>query len=299
MARTPEEFPPLHGQHRLVLDWAGPRWAGRLRYAVHLSEQSFDEGEGELRDLWPDGAGLCWLGGPAVDAHPWPRDAQGAPLSHVLTLDLRTVSGALDQQGKAVWPAGGIQEGLPVSGHLQLFHDLQTHGGDPGDRGRAGWVVTWTPEAEDGPRPPLVDAPDDVDAPDPVCQLVLPYAGFTLPSSLDVVVEDPRDADRLDELDDALREAWTVQRGIESAGPIPTSHVYGHSWTGDALAVREILPEVLPLEEGDAYRLILDVESWTTLQGWFGDAGHLEVWMRRSDLERGAFDRAWCLIRTD
>ena len=54
---------------------------------------------------------------------------------------------------------------------------------------------------------------------------MLPYAGFTLPSSLDVAVTDPRDADRLEELDDALREAWTVQRGLDPAWPIPTSHV--------------------------------------------------------------------------
>ena len=236
---TPEEFPPIHSQHAVVLDWVGPRWAGHLRYAVHLSEQSFAPGETELRDLWPDGAGLCWLGGPAVGPGPWPRNAEGAPLSHVLTLDLRTVAGASDHQGKAVWPAGRLREGLPVSGHLQVFHDLQTYGGDP----------------EDG--------------------------------------------DRAEELDDALREAWTVQRGLDPAWPIPTSHVYGHGWTGDALAGGEILPEVLPLEEGDEHRLVLDVESWTTLQGWFGDAGHLEVWMRQSDLERGAFDRAWCLIRTD
>lgn len=296
---TPEEFPPIHSQHAVVLDWVGPRWAGHLRYAVHLSEQSLAPGETELRDLWPDGAGLCWLGGPAVGPGPWPRNAEGAPLSHVLTLDLRTVAGASDHQGKAVWPAGRLREVLPVSGHLQVFHDLQTYGGDPEDGDRAGWAVTWTPEAEDGLRSALVEAPDDDGAPDPVCQLVLPYAGFTLPSSLDVAVTDPRDADRLEELDDALREAWTVQRGLDPAWPIPTSHVYGHGWTGDALAGGEILPEVLPLEEGDEHRLVLDVESWTTLQGWFGDAGHLEVWMRQSDLERGAFDRAWCLIRTD
>lgn len=299
MPGSPQEFPPLHGRHPAVLDWVGPLWAAHLRYAVHLSEHSFEPGEDELRVLWPDGAGLSWLGGPAVDVGPWPRNAEGTPLSHVLTLDLRSVAGAMDRQGKAVWPAGRLREGLPVSGHLQVFHDLQTYGGDPEDGDRAGWAVTWTPEAEDGLRPALVEAPDDDGAPDPVCQLVLPYAGFTLPSSLEVAVEDPRDAERLHELDDALREAWTVQRGLDPGCPVPTSHVYGHSWTGEALADLEILPEVLPLREGDEHRLVLDVESWTTLQGWFGDAGHLEVWMRRSDLERGAFDQAWCLIRTD
>jgi hypothetical protein len=50
---------------------------------------------------------------------------------------------------------------------------------------------------------------------------------------------------------------------------------------------------------GDEHRLVLDLESWTALEGWFGDAGSLEVWMRGSDLESRRFDHAWCLIRTD
>ena len=65
--------------------------------------------------------------------------------------------------------------------------------------------------------------------------------------------------------------------------------------TGPAL-----LDKVLPLSvPGDEHRLVLDLESWTALKGWFGDAGNLEVWMRGSDLESRRFDHAWCLIRTD
>ena len=58
------------------------------------------------------------------------------------------------------------------------------------------------------------------------------------------------------------------------------------------LAVRQRHP-------GDEYRLILDIESWPFLDGWFGDAGNLEVWMRQSDLDTKNFAAAWCLIRSD
>jgi hypothetical protein len=43
----------------------------------------------------------------------------------------------------------------------------------------------------------------------------------------------------------------------------------------------------------------LDIESWTFLEGWFGDAGNLEVWMQQSDLDTQNFAAAGCLIRTD
>lgn len=76
------------------------------------------------------------------------------------------------------------------------------------------------------------------------------------------------------------------------------THVYGHSQTSTAPAVR-VLRDVLPLREGDRYRLVLDIESSTHLAGWFGDGAALEVWMRQSDLAARRFDLAWCLTRTD
>jgi len=79
----------------------------------------------------------------------------------------------------------------------------------------------------------------------------------------------------------------------------PVSHVYGHSQHGEINA-RALLDEVLPLTQpGDEHRLLLDLESWTTLESWFGDAGSLEVWMRQTDLQTRDCTKAWCLIRTD
>lgn len=62
----------------------------------------------------------------------------------------------------------------------------------------------------------------------------------------------------------------------------------------------DVLQQVRPLkDETDSYVLVLSIESWTHLDGWFGDAGSFEVWMRASDLESQRFEEAWCMIRTD
>ena len=104
-----------------------------------------------------------------------------------------------------------------------------------------------------------------------------------------------------DELVEELAGSWQVQRGLEPTPgwTIPFTHVYGHSSSGSAVPLDEVLPEALPLEGEDEHRLVLEIESWTTLNGWFGDASSLEVWMRASDLAQRRFDHAWCMIRTD
>lgn len=66
------------------------------------------------------------------------------------------------------------------------------------------------------------------------------------------------------------------------------------------MATEEILPPALPLtRDEDSYVLFAEIESWTTLSGWFGDASSLEVWMRATDLRELGFDQCWCIIRTD
>lgn len=116
---------------------------------------------------------------------------------------------------------------------------------------------------------------------------------------MDLAPEKAGDFDRLEELVEAVQLAWMTQRGIGGDYAIPTTHAYGYSSRGHHAATLDILPGVLPLAEGDEYRLLLEIEGWTVLEGWFGDAGSLEVWMRQSDLDAGALENAWCLIRTD
>ncbi len=302
MVLSLESFPPIHGTYPAALDWlheqGGEQWQDDLLYSPAFSEQGFDPGETELREVWPSGAQVCWLGGPAVDVGAWPHAADGTPLTHVATIDLAGLDGAIDRTGKATWPAEQLQEGLPRTGLLQVFHDLRTFGYAPSDRAQGAWAVIVTPDAPSGRRPELVGAPGPGNTPSQVCQLALPFSSFALPSPLDISPEKAGDFDRLEELTEALQLAWMTQRGI-GGDAIPTTHAYGYSSRGHHAATLDVLPEVLPLTEGDEYRILLEIEGWTVLEGWFGDAGSLEVWMRQSDLDVGAFENAWCLIRTD
>ena len=293
---------PLHGPYGQIQAWLqnGPTGADRLLEQVAFSpvliDQSFEPGDGELSELWGTGGWISWLGGPAAaPLDRWPRAADGTALVHVLTLDLADTAGVLDAQGKAAWP--GLREGLPTTGVLEVFHDLRIFGYETGDREAGAWSVRWVGEPD---RTTLVAPSTDVEASAPVCQLVLALPGFTLPPAADAAGGPQEDFETAQALEEELRRAWLAQRtGSIEGYPVPVSHVYGHSQHGEITA-GALLAEVLPLgAPGDEHRLVLDLESWTALEGWFGDAGSLEVWMRTTDLEARRFDQAWCLIRTD
>ncbi|STX05719.1 DUF1963 domain-containing protein [Kocuria rosea] len=293
---------PLHGPWGQIQSWlqAGPPGAELLleqvAFSPGLTDQSFAAGDEELRELWGAGGWVSWLGGPAaapLDA--WPRAADGTALAHVLTLDLADLSGVVDDQGKATWP--GLREGLPTDGVLEVFHDLRTFGHDATDWDTGAWVVRWVAEPA---RTELVPPPEEMDTPSAVCQVVLALPGFTLPPAVDTAGGPEEKLETAQTLEESLQRAWLAQRtGSTKGHPVPVSHVYGHSQHGEIQA-RALLAKVLPLSvPGDEHRLVLELESWTALEGWFGDAGSLEVWMRGSDLVSHRFDHAWCLIRTD
>ncbi|MFP5369311.1 MAG: DUF1963 domain-containing protein [Actinomycetes bacterium] len=50
-------------------------------------------------------------------------------------------------------------------------------------------------------------------------------------------------------------------------------------------------------EDLDEWLLLADLAGVGSLDSWFGDEGHLEVWVRRADVRARAFDRAWMLVR--
>ncbi|MFC0581810.1 DUF1963 domain-containing protein [Micrococcoides hystricis] len=296
---------PIHGLPSQIWGWLNQphlqaaQLQERLAYTVVFSEQGFAAGEQELReDYWPNRVPVCWLGGPAIMAagESWPRNSAGEPLAHIACFELSGVAGALDAEGKRQW-GQQLSEGLPTEGYLQIFHDLQTYGYEAEDGQTEGWLVRWLhPSAELEIR----DAPADLDLPEPACQVGLPMASFSPPSSLD---GDYIEA-QFDAAEHAIEEyqaSWTLQRtGDPDSFPVPVTHLYGHSQAGQEVPCQEVLPEVLPLTaEQDDYRLIADIESWTSLAGWFGDASPLEVWMRQSDLQKHDYTMAWCMIRTD
>ncbi|GEO97029.1 DUF1963 domain-containing protein [Kocuria turfanensis] len=216
------------------------------------------------------------------------------------------LSAVVDDQGRAGWP--GLSEGLPTGGILEAFHDLRTFGYDGADRDTGDWSVRWVaesartelvqPTGEVGTE--LVQPTGEVGTPSTVCRIVLGLPGFTLPPAADVVGGPEERFETAQALEESLQRAWLAQRtGSVEGHPIPLSHVYGHGQHGEIHA-RALLEKVLPLTRpGDEHGLVLDLESWTTLAGWFGDAGSLEVWMRGSDLPSRRSDRAWCLVRTE
>lgn len=292
---------PVHGDWPDVAAWLatfGPA-AASLRdsaaWSPVFAPQGLAPDPGLLDQLWGSGSEVSWLGGPSVPGLPaWPRNADGLPLAHVMTVALDDVRGGTGAEARDLFPEH--RAGLPPAGTLEVFHDLVTHGWDAEDADRGGWVVRWAPEPD---RSPLVPPPNDLDPPTPVCQPGRLLPGFTIPSVHDLAARGEGASDAVERAHVALARAWQSQVFGQDAPATSVTHVYGHSQHG-AGAIAEVLARVLPLSEpGDRHRLLLDVESWTHLAGWFGDAAPLEVWMRATDLDARLFDRAWCIMRTD
>ncbi len=273
--------------------------ADDLKFSLVLLDQ-YDSGKERLLAEREELGELSWLGGPALGPLDWPRNADGEPLAHIATILLDEAQALFESSdfSEADWPEPGAR--LPASGYLEVFHHLGTYG-NPENDGTGGWCVRHV-SVECGDFPPLVDAPDDLELPQEVCQPVLLGTGFSVPRAVDVVEADSSTFAAAERVEEEVNGAWTAwRRGEEEvAGPVfPTSHLYGHSDSGSRYA-HDVLRQVRPLRgQADEYLLVLSVESWTHLVGWFGDAGTFEVWMRSSDLAEARLDRAWCMIRTD
>ena len=289
---------PLHGQPSAVTDWlkqrTGRSWVGDVAWSAYLTEQGCPPGRDNVLARLREGAATSWLGGPALAPLPeWPRTPDGTPMAKVVTLSLahlrleaaesdppRTPDGAPDSWENPVHL-------LPSSGYLELFHDVRTWGWEEGDE--VSWVLRYVPEPE---TLEPVDPPADLDTPSETCQEVIPLHGWTVPAGPETDSED---------VVDALRRGWMVQRGLPAARSTdwvtPTSHVLGHG-VADRDAAQDALANLLPLEhEDDRWILLLDLESWTHFGDWWGDAPQVEVWLRRSDLRAHRFDRARLLVR--
>lgn len=304
MAKLPRTQVPAASREQIEAWLQSPRidagfLAEDLKFSLLLLDQ-YEPGRERLLAEREDLGELSWLGGPALGPLEWPRTNDGEPLAHIATILLTEAQQLVESEdfGEADWPEPAAR--LPESGYLEVFHHLGTYG-NPDDDGTDGWLVRHVPF--DGEHfAPLIEPPADLDLPHAVCQPVLLSAGFSIPAAVDYV--DASDgtfaaAERAEIEANAAWAAW--RRGVEKVRePVfPTSRLYGHSSSGTEYA-HDVLQEVRPLAgDDDGYTLLLSIESWTFFNGWFGDAGNFEAWIRNSDLTAGQLDKAWCMIRTD
>jgi hypothetical protein len=296
-----DDFAPINASWLAVDGWLSglpfdtTALARDIAWSPVFTQQSIRPGRTGLDREWRWGGWVSWLGGPALrPLAEWPRRSDGTPLAHVASVSLYEAWAAAEDEYKAAWPEH--PEGLPTEGYLEVFHDLvDTYGWEATDRDSGGWLVRWVPEPQ---RPGFAEPPADLDTPTDACQAGLLLPGWSSRPPGDFLADrDQHNA--AGHVTEEFQRAWAYQRTqTRGALPTPVTHIYGHSQNSTAPALR-ILRRVLPVEEGDHYRLVLDIESWTHLSGWFGDAASLEVWMRDSDLVARRFDRAWCITRTD
>lgn len=255
-----------------------------------FSEASFEPGDAGLASYFNTGAWISWLGGPGISGIDWPCNAAGAPLAHVASFCLSDA-----QPHPEMAASWGNRESLP-EGFLEIYHDLETHGGDPADANQGGWLVRHLPSVQG------LDLVRPINVPEPIsgeeCQQGLLMPGFSLPAYAEVESSGAAAFEVWERCMEELQASWHQQRfGVPTEHPYPFTHLGGHSWSGRTV-VEGLLQDVLPTSGSDTHVLLATVESWTTLNGWFGDAGNLEVWIRQSDLGNLEFSNTWCLIRT-
>ena len=262
------------------------------------------KGSIKKRDLFDeDYAYSCsWFAGSPVveEDQEWPAAEDGFPYVHVVQADLGFMRGDF----------GGAERifddlGIPDSGVLQVFHDLETYGWDADEE--PGWCVRWVenptklldppPMDRDGYRKPrLIEASTAISIP-PVEVFAGEGESWERYHQVAMRVEDqlrsPLSQGKFKE--DKRPTAWESDHVPE----FPTSRIGGFGYHPLTDEIEEVLLKALPLSSAkDEYFLLFDVAGVRHLDGWFGDCGHLQVWIRSSDLKKRNFDDVWCIIRT-
>lgn len=256
-----------------------------------FSEASFEPGDASLADYFTGGAWISWLGGPGISGIDWPHNAAGKPLAHVASFCLSEA-----QPHPEIAASWGNYCGLP-EGFLEIYHDLETCGSEREDAKNAGWLVRYIPSTQGLTLVRPSNIPEVISGDE--CQQGLLMPGFTLPAYPDVSSAGGVTFEVWEHCIEDLQSCWQEQRfGEKTDYAVPFTHLGGHSWNGRT-GFDELLQSVLPISGSDPHVLLATVESWTALNGWFSDAGNLEVWIRQSDLEKLDFSHVWCLIRTD
>lgn len=266
--------------------------AEEVRPALRLKDISadFPGSPADAIAQYREGAPASWLGGPPLGPLPaWPRRDDGIALVHVAHLDLLALHLARRGEESGDWSDLAL---LPETGALQVFHDLETPGDEPGEGDRGAWVVRWVESPTEVIRPPR-----DASGPTPGFAPVHALAQATIPA-----LQDTPQAlgDRVVDAHERLLAAVAVELAADpehpDAYPRPPSQVLGHGWApaGEALEWLERLDD---RTDAGGWVLLLDVAGVGPLDSWFGDEGHLEIWIRRGDLGAHRFDAAWALLR--
>ncbi|MDO4761644.1 MAG: DUF1963 domain-containing protein [Corynebacterium sp.] len=253
----------------------------RCAFFVETPEISLDD----FRSLWENKEQISWLGGPAPIAEQWPTNADGQPLTHIGSFAVHQILGKVPESERDTLSTSLIL--LPEHGYFSFFHDLEAYGGaeDSPESWRCIYVPTDPGDTE------LVTGPD-----------AERFAAGKLVVGFSIAPAQDYQGDNWQAYEDATQDyllQWGKLRASASTHPIPLTGLSAHSFISNDTVAEEYLSEVLPLGEHDFYVLFAQFESWTTLNGLFGDASPLEFWIRFSDLVMGNYHKVWAVIRTD
>jgi hypothetical protein len=228
--------------------------------------------------------GQTWFcGEPVTGLTEWPRRADGIPLAHLLQVEL------FDHP-----PLTKRHPAMPTGGVLQFFHDLEAIGDEPSDGRNGGWLVHHAPQ----PGTVTLRRPDDLT--DDAFRdrfMARVEQTWTFPSPLDLDLDD-QTFDRLETANERVLETVVSSWGVDELETAPDAVplLLGHS-AEQRLIAHQRLTDVLSLSGADAYVLLADIPGVGPLDGWVGDMGHIEFWIRDSDLVKRDFARAWALLR--
>lgn len=268
-----------------------------LEPSVVLIEQS-EQDMGQEQVIRPEeGRNLSQSGGqPTWGEADWPTEPSGHPLEFVMQVDLSSAALNLGFDGLTLQ-----QTGLPTSGLLQLFADLSTDVRET-HAANAGVVVRLISDRQ--LERLVVDTRHE--AAFPHARLVTEMAAS--PGYPDANLSE-EELGRFLFVEESLEVA--ARMGLDDSVALESVATPGHAPVLASSRLRGLghhvineqvtasLNSALPLTDEDRHVILLDVAGNRNLEGAFGDCGHLQVWIRASDLSKRNFSDIAAMCRTD